>query len=120
MYKMGLLFEEGLGVDRNDKEAVRLYQQSAYLGNPYATGALALRHEIGKGVPQDRIAAERWLRKAEDGGVMDFCYRIGIEYYSGEQVPRDYARAMEFFKRAAGHGAPAAIDMVGVMYEYGL
>ncbi|KAG0041839.1 hypothetical protein BGZ90_009630, partial [Linnemannia elongata] len=40
-------------------------------------------------------------------------------YYDGQGVPQDYAKAMEWFCKAAEHGDGHAQYIIGLMYTYG-
>ena len=44
---------------------------------------------------------------------------IGIMYNYGQGVPRDYARAFEWYKKAAENGNIRAMDYLGDMYKNG-
>lgn len=45
---------------------------------------------------------------------------LGLKYFSGEGVPRDYARAANCFRKAAELGEAIAQCNLGVMYYEGL
>ena len=40
-------------------------------------------------------------------------------YHYGYGVEQDYARAMEWYEKAATSGNPSAMNNIGYMYEYG-
>ncbi|MCC2097479.1 MAG: sel1 repeat family protein [Hyphomicrobiales bacterium] len=44
---------------------------------------------------------------------------LGLLYYSGKGAPRDYAKALLWFSRAAEAGQPTAQFFMGVLYYYG-
>src|SRR6516164_11845458 len=52
-------------------------------------------------------ARAAWVPLAEAGDARAQC-GLGFMYYSGRGVPRDSARAAEFFQRAAEQGEPTA------------
>jgi uncharacterized protein len=45
--------------------------------------------------------------------------KVGVIYYSGQGVPRDYREALAWFKKAAEQGNPLAQYNVGFMHEQG-
>ncbi|MDA1330730.1 MAG: tetratricopeptide repeat protein [Chloroflexi bacterium] len=61
MSNLGLMYNEGRGVPRNDTEAVRLFQQVALRGLPEAMHNLGGRYWKGEGVGKDRVYAYAWL-----------------------------------------------------------
>lgn len=52
-------------------------------------------------------------------GNVDALINLGEIYYSGTQVPLDYARAFEFFERAAKMGKSRASNYLAWMYTNG-
>ena len=64
MYKLGMMYEEGIGIDKNHKKALRLYQKSSKKGYPLSQYRLGLMYEKGLGVKQNTINAYAWLTVA--------------------------------------------------------
>jgi hypothetical protein len=54
---------------------------------------------------------------AEDA---DSQYRLGMTYFSGQGVEKDYVKAFELFQKSAVQGNAAAQGNLGLMYENGL
>lgn len=48
MIGLGILYDDGLGVKRNDAEAVKWYKKAAELGNADAITNLGIMYENGK------------------------------------------------------------------------
>ena len=63
-YYVGLLYEEGSGVKRDDAEAARWYRKAAEEGLDEAQFKLATMYEEGRGVPRSATAAAEWYRRA--------------------------------------------------------
>jgi hypothetical protein len=62
------MYEEGLGVPQDCKEAVKWYRLSAEQGDASAQCSLGEMHYGGEGVPQDYAEAIRlWKLAAEQG-----------------------------------------------------
>ncbi len=55
--------------------------------------ALALRHEEGRGVPQSFEKAVRWYRAAVEKGDAKARFRLGLLYYNGTGVTRNWSKA---------------------------
>ena len=47
-------------------------------------------------------------------------YENGLKYYKGEDVTKDYSKAIELFKEASKMGNSNAENIIGVMYQFGL
>jgi TPR repeat protein len=59
------------------------------------------------------------LRKLADNGDADAEWQLGVRYHNGEEVPRDDARAMLWFQRAAEQGHVTAQATLGAYYWAG-
>lgn len=69
---VGILYENGEGVARDDNEAARLYRLASTKGHADAQLNLGLMYEQGRGVAQDRVRAHMWfsLSAAMSAGSM--------------------------------------------------
>ena len=47
-------------------------------------------------------------------------YELGVMYHNGDSVPKEDARALEWFQKAAGQGLAEAQYTLNDMYYYGL
>lgn len=56
-----------------------------------------------------------WFLKAANQGYADAECRIGDFYHNGDGIPRDYAKAMEWYIKAADH----AQCTIGVLHYHG-
>ncbi len=65
---LGSLYQTGLLVAKNDKEAVRWYRAAAEQGYAGAQTNLGAMYADGKGVAQNRIEAVKWLKLAAEQG----------------------------------------------------
>lgn len=64
-FNLALLYHSGMGVSRDEAEAVRLYISSAQKGHPMAQEYLAVAYAEGWfGLAKDREQAEFWAEKA--------------------------------------------------------
>lgn len=53
-------------------------------------------------------------------GDVEAMRNIGHIYEEGRGIPQDYAKAMEWFSKAAEKGDTIAITRMGILYQYGL
>jgi hypothetical protein len=67
-YKLAKMYEEGLEVPRDAKEAAKWYLKAAENGNPKAQYKMGALYTLGKGVPKDRVEATKWFGRAAQQG----------------------------------------------------
>jgi hypothetical protein len=59
------------------------------------------------------------LKVLAEEGSAGAQHNLGVTYYKGQGVPRDYLEALKWFRKAAEQNYPEAQFNIGVMYEYG-
>ena len=118
-FKLGVMYDNGLGVPENDAEAVRWFRLAAEQGNIEAQFILGRMYTNGDGVPQDTAEAARWHRLAAENGYVDAQTILGFRYSLGLGVPKDFAEAARWFQLAAEQRDAEAQYNLGVMYENG-
>jgi len=97
---LGVIYEYGEGVPKNDGQAVVWYRKSADQGNPIGQKTLGLMYELGKGVPENWAEAARLYSMSAEK-YQDAAFALGRMYEFGMSVPQNRARAIEWFKKAA-------------------
>jgi len=119
MYRLGRMYAAGIGVARDENEAVRWYRKGANAGNLQATTALAIALLEGRGTGKDPQEAVRLLKLAADKDNLEAMYRLGALYAQGAIVSKDALEAVRLFTKAseAGH-APSMVDL-GLMFYNG-
>ena len=65
---LGLLYDRGRGVAKDDAEAVRWYREAAAKGHAMAQNNLGAKYLFGEGVPKNKEEAVRWFRMAAEQG----------------------------------------------------
>lgn len=65
--RLGLMHEEGTGVQLNYTTAMKWYQKGAAQGNANAELGIGRLYENGDGVPKNNAEAMRWFQKAAQG-----------------------------------------------------
>lgn len=61
---LGLAYAYGLGITRDDAEAVRWWRKAASAGEVWAQLHLAMAYDKGRGVPQDYVHTHMWFNLA--------------------------------------------------------
>lgn len=68
-FNLALLYENGLGVARNDIEALAWYRRAAELGDPGAQRNVGVFYAFGRGVAPNDVLAVAWLTVAQENGA---------------------------------------------------
>lgn len=96
-YSMGVLYENGFGVEKNPPLAAAWYLKAAEQGNSDAQYNLGAMHEHGVGIPVNYAEAARWYRPAAEVGDVDALSNLGVLYDKGQGVPQDKILAMALY-----------------------
>lgn len=104
MYKLGLMYEQGLGTGVDAAAAAKWYQQAQQQQSPEALGALADLHLQGRGVIQNFKESVRLNTQAAEAGYAPAQYNLGVAYANGVGTFRDPVRAHMWFNIAAASG----------------
>jgi uncharacterized protein len=68
---LGMMYADGLGVERDLQEAMRLYFEASKQGNLAARMLIAFQYQRGKGVAADSVLALKWfILAAEDNNEL--------------------------------------------------
>ncbi|PHR91501.1 MAG: hypothetical protein COA69_09885 [Robiginitomaculum sp.] len=107
-YRLGKLYEAGIGVDANAKTAMDFLERSAEGGNRIAMHDLGHYHAIGAVGAADITQAVDWFKKAADRGVLDSQFNLGVLYQGGSGVNQDPVEAYIWFAIAGAQGDKVA------------
>jgi TPR repeat protein len=86
-YFLGVLYEVGKSVPKDDKEAARWYLAAAEQGNVSAQFELGVMYENGRGVPQDYEDAAKWYRAAAEQGHLSAQFNLWFHLCEGVGRP---------------------------------
>jgi TPR repeat protein len=98
---MGLLYANGRGVPRDDREAMKWFRSAAEQGDAVAQLQIGVMYYGGRSVPQDYSEAARWYQLAAERGNPEAQYNLGIMYATGVGMPQDNILAHMWFNLAA-------------------
>ena len=88
-FNLGLMYEKGIGVSKDEKEAVAWYLKAALQGNSNAQYNLAVLYENGRGSDVNFAQAYQWYRKAAVQGDGLAVGNLGMLYLRGQGVKED-------------------------------
>ncbi|GGD35800.1 hypothetical protein GCM10012288_07220 [Malaciobacter pacificus] len=115
------LFEQGNGVKKDRKEALKYIQKAAELNDDRAQYELGIEYEKGIHLPRDIDKAEYWLKKSCENENSDayLAYGImlatakgkGVENITNEQK----VEALKWLKLAKQEGESEAADYIRIL-----
>jgi uncharacterized protein len=98
-FHLGVMYESGQGVLRNDADAIKWYRQAAEQDDAVAQFNLGIMYANG-GAPNYAEAAP-WYRLAANHGLAGAQFNLGMMYVEGQGVPRDDVQAYMWLDLAA-------------------
>lgn len=113
MTVVGLLYERGLGVEKDLDKAAQYYSKAAARGLPEAEsrmGHLLLDSETK--VQKQTKSATYWIQKAANHGVSEAQATLGKLYYQGNHLPVKNSQAARWLRKAADQGHDEAQRML--------
>jgi TPR repeat protein len=115
--RYGRLLLDGLGVPKDEGEAIRLLQAAAEHNDAEGEVWLALAYQNGRGgLPRDPVRGFTLMKLAADQDDPQAANNVGVFYLAGIGVPQDRQRGMDYIRRAAEHGFPLSADQLGRAY----
>ena len=118
--ELGVMYQNGRGVARDNVQAVAWYRKAADQGDAVGQFNLGLMYRQGLGVARDDAQAVSWYRKAADQGLAQAQYNLGSMYANGLGVARDDTEAVSWCRKAAEQGLAQAQYILAWNYASGL
>jgi TPR repeat protein len=115
---LGELYNQGLGVKQDPKEAASWYRLASARGSAHAMAALGMMSLEGRGVERDPRAAREWLEKAAAKREPMAAYNLALVMLS-EGSEESIARAGRLLVIATEAEIGAAQHALGVMHSRG-
>jgi len=116
---LGWMYQNGVGVTKNDAQAALWYRKAADQGDMVSQDNLGGMYENGQGVAKDGVQAALWYRKAADQGYARAQSDLGWMYQNGQGVAKDDVQAVLWYRKAADQGYAPAQTNLGWMYQEG-
>jgi TPR repeat protein len=85
-FNVALMYERGIGVSKDEKEAFVWYGKAASQGSAAAQFNLGVLYENGRGTKIDFVKANEWYRKASVQGDALAIGNLGMLYVRGQGV----------------------------------
>ena len=104
VYELGVRAGDGIGMARDPKLALRLFERAAAAGSAPAQFRIANIFEKGIGTTRDAKLAMNWYKRAADKGNAKAMHNLAVLIAEGADGRPDYAAAASLFRQAAEFG----------------
>ena len=115
--QLGIMHEMGLGVKQDYTEASKWYQKAAIQGDKEGHRRLLEMRKRGLTTTFQPPIPESWQGNTTDPQSQ---YDIGIMYFKGIGIEKNYALAYRWFYMAANQGHPRARNDLAFLLSWGL
>lgn len=119
-YNLGILYQKGLGVEKNLKTAFIWYKRAAANGNTDAMYNLGIMYDQGKVIYRSAKDATKWWQKAAELGNAAAQFNIAVEYAYGRTLGKDVDKAIMWWKKSAKQGHNDSRTALYRVYSEGL
>ncbi|WP_083579026.1 SPOR domain-containing protein [Tardibacter chloracetimidivorans] len=110
-FNLGQAYKLGRGVAADPQKAIEFYRKAADQGHEPAEANLGwILFQTGR-----REEALPMLQRAAGRGDAHSQYLLGVAYFNGDVVPKDWFRAYRLMTAAAASGLPQARDALNAM-----
>jgi hypothetical protein len=120
MIGLGIMHENGDGVEKDEKQALEWYRKAADRGHLDGMIYVGVMYENGTGVEKDEKMAVEWYRKAAEAGSPLGMSDLGTMYENGSGVEKDEQVAVEWYRKGAEAGSGHAMNNLGRVYDDGI
>lgn len=120
MRYLGINYENGTGVEKDECKAIEWYEKAADLNDAIAMRCLGVNYENGTGVEKDECKAVEWYEKAANLNDAIAIRCLGVNYENGIGVEKDEQKAIECYQRAAQMNEITAMYNLGYCYYVGI
>lgn len=119
-FQVGLKYQNGEGVEKDNTKAVDWYQKSAEQGNSDAQANLGAMYQYGFGVEKSDSEALSWFRKSADQGNSSGQNLLGVMYFMGAGIQKNDSEAVSWFRKSGEQGNSQAQVNLGLIYQKGV
>ena len=115
-YKLGQMFNLGLGTDSDVTKAIKYFKRSAEMNNKNGLFEYGKALLIGEHIPQDTDSTVKLLEKAVKLKNRNAKRFLALEYISGEHLEQDIEKGIALLTECADSGDVIACYRLGKIY----
>lgn len=116
---MGLLYKNGIDVEKNYHEAFKWFEKAANQGDISSQIVIGYMYGDGQGVRQNHKKAFEWTQKAANQGDAFAQVHLGLFYEYGVGVRLDKTQAKEWYGKSCDNGNQHGCDKYRELNEQG-
>jgi TPR repeat protein len=113
------LYDKGLGIGRDTRQAATWYKIAAESGNREAQFSYALKLLQGRDLPQDKPKGEAMMKKAAEAGHPVAMFNHANQIVANRPTSAGYRQALPFYEKAAENRLADAYYALAVIYREG-
>ena len=117
---LGWFYQSGVGIAKDEKEAVKWYTKSAGQGDVTGQRLLGWCYANGSGIAKDEKEAVKWYTKSAEQGDGKGQRLLGWCYANGIGVVKDEKEAVRWYKKSAEQGEETGQRLLGCCYAAGI
>ncbi len=117
---LGILYREGVVVEKSYEKAANLFLKAARKGHASAMYRIGRCYVDGTGVERSYEEAVDYFEESAELGYAKSQFWLGNMYYDGKGVPRSLPDAQEWYAKAADQGEEGAKLMLKVIHAWKL
>ncbi len=116
-FNLGVMYDNGRGVEEDDVQAFRWFSLAADQGHASAQYNLGTMYADGEGIEANADMAVQWYRRSAEHGHAPAQFNLGAMYVNGEGVPEDYVEGYAWIRLASEQGIGKAADILEKLVE---
>ncbi len=120
MNKLGLIYDNGVGVEQNSLISLDWYRKAKQAEKPITQNIIFSKNENNKLVNSEYPTIFLDLLKEAEDGNAELQHKVAINYDNGALIPRDFSKALFWYKKAALNNYKESQFMLGYFYCRGL
>lgn len=118
-YEMAEMYEHGMGLKKDPKQAADLYLKAAKQGYARAQFKMSVIYDEGKILPKNYKDSMKWLKKAATLGLAAAQFNYAVALSDGVKVPMDHKKAFYWYEQAAFQDYVLAQFNLALLYAEG-
>jgi TPR repeat protein len=119
-FRLGAMMRNGEGIPKDEPrglslqaEAVKIWSQDFDEEDPFSLTALGVALFQGKVLPQDKVMAAKYYKKAADLDFAPAQYNYAMCAKDGQGIPKDPSLSQKYLQKAAQNGYRLANEALG-------
>lgn len=119
MSSLGFMYAKGVGMEKNEQEAIYWYRKAAEQGHLNSQFNLGVMYAKGRGIEQNYTESFKWYKLAAEQGDVTAQSTLAKMYAKGIGTEKDLKQAANWYHRAAVKGHTDSQYILANMFARG-